>query len=78
MFVCLLIALFSSVCLKGRILEPGEKLEKYLDDLHYYALFISNDPTKELQINPIYTKLDDYQFKEKIEDDKYLFKAINK
>lgn len=70
--------LLPSVYLRGHILPSNEKLEKYIDDLHYYALFISNDPTKELPINPIHTNLNDYQCQKEISGEKFLFKAINK
>lgn len=53
------------------------KLEKYIDDLHYYVFFISTDPTKEIQINPT-SNINDYQFQERVIGNKYLFKATNK
>ena len=40
-----------SVFLNGIKLSPTEPLEKYLNDLEYNALFISNDPTKEIILN---------------------------
>lgn len=65
-----------SVCLKGKIIPNEDKLEKYIDDLHYYAFFISTDPTKELQINKTPINLNDYQAQKNIGANS--FKAINK
>lgn len=68
----------ATVCLKGKIIPDADKLEKYIDDLHYYAFFISRDPTKEIQINPTPTNLHDYQFQERVKGSQYEFKAIHK
>ena len=50
-----------SAFLNGKKLPETDSLEKYLDVLQYNALFISNDPTKDLKVNLIPANEDDYQ-----------------
>lgn len=54
---------FLEVYLNGQNLPGDSTLEQYLNELHYYALFISKDPTKEIIIKPLPINLEDYQIK---------------
>lgn len=68
---------FKSAYLKGRKLNKNERLETLIDDLCYYAIFITIDPTKQLILNPSPIDLNDYQNIQQIPNSSHHFIAVN-
>lgn len=67
--------IYKSIYLKGRKLPLTDPIEKYIDDIQSNALFISNDPAKEIILNQDPFDIDKYKIQEKT---KYYQKAIDK